>query len=84
MGRGNESLFAASGSHDQDDRQTHTWFSLNVFIAYIKQGVGPQVFSTLVTALLKTFNNILQNQRTDFHEIRNAALGTRTFYSLFK
>ena len=25
--------------------------SLNVFIAYIKQGVGPQVFPTLVTAL---------------------------------
>ena len=26
-------------------------FSLNVFIANTKQGVGPQVFSTLVTAL---------------------------------
>ena len=28
-----------------------TSFSLNVFIANIKQGVGPQVFPTLVTAL---------------------------------
>ena len=26
-------------------------FSLNVFIANTKQGVGPQVFPTLVTAL---------------------------------
>ena len=27
-------------------------FSLNIFIALIKHGVGPQVFPTLVTALL--------------------------------
>ena len=25
LGRGNESLFAASGSHDQDDRCAHVW-----------------------------------------------------------
>ena len=25
LGRGNESLFAASGSHDQDGRQAHIW-----------------------------------------------------------
>ena len=25
LGRGNESLFAASGSHDQDGRHTHIW-----------------------------------------------------------
>ena len=25
LGRGNESLFAASGSHDQDGRHAHTW-----------------------------------------------------------
>ena len=25
MGRGNESLFAASGSHDQDGRQAHIY-----------------------------------------------------------
>ena len=25
LGRGNESLFAASGSHDQDGRYAHIW-----------------------------------------------------------
>ena len=25
LGRGNESLFAASGSHDQDGRHAHIW-----------------------------------------------------------
>ena len=25
LGRGNESLFAASGSHDQDARHAHIW-----------------------------------------------------------
>ena len=32
-------------------RSVRALFSLNIFIALVKHGVGPQVFPTLVTAL---------------------------------
>ena len=42
-------------------------YGLNVFIAYINQGVGPQVFPTLVTALpLKLIYNTLVANKSIF------------------
>ena len=40
----------------QSDFHLNPFCSLNIFIANIKQGVGPQVFPTLVTAIpLQTY-----------------------------
>ena len=53
--------------------QVLSWLNLNVFIANIKQGVGPQVFPTLVTTLplQYTYKALHRQWRTYRYKNRN-------------
>ena len=90
LARGNDILFTASGSHDQDGRHAYSlnifycifwqrgWATSSVNLSYSPSPIYAYIWS-------KPFKNLLlQNRQADFHKTWYVASGTPANHSLFK